>query len=77
MIPKKSITPRYLINIWTLIIRPIYDYAFCLAKLKNITGERKYMAEEMESFKKLMGLRKTTSNELIKDLIVMIQKNYV
>ena len=69
MIPKKSITPRYLINIWTLIIRPIYDYAFCLAKLKNITGEKKYIAEEMQSFKKLMSLRKTTSNELIKDLI--------
>ena len=48
MIPKKSITLRYLINLWTQIIRPIYDYTFCSAKLNNITGERKYIAEEMQ-----------------------------
>ena len=40
IIPKKTITPRYLINIWTLIIRPVYDYAFCLAKLRNILMKR-------------------------------------
>ena len=56
-------------NIWTLIIRLIYDYAFCLAKYKNITGERKYIVEVMQSFKKLMSLRKIISNELIKALI--------
>jgi len=69
MIPKKTTTPRYLINLWTLIIRPVYDYAYCLAKLKNKTNEKKYLAEELRSFKKLMSLRITTSNELIKDLI--------
>ena len=67
MIPKKIITPRYLINLWTLVIR-IYDYAFCLAKLKNITTEKKYIAEEMQSFKKLISLRKT-NDQLIKDFI--------
>ena len=39
-----------------------YDYVFCLAKLKIITGERKYVIEEMQIFKKLMSLKKTTSN---------------
>ena len=38
-------------------MRPIYDYAFCLAKLKNFTGESKYIVEEIQSFKKLMSLR--------------------
>ena len=42
MIPKKSITPRYLINLWTLIIRPIYDYAFCLAKIEEIMSIKYY-----------------------------------
>ena len=69
IIPKNSITPRYLINLWTLIIRPIYDYAFCIAKLRNKTDEKQYMVAELQSFKKLMSLRNTTSNELIKDLI--------
>jgi len=69
IIPKKSITPRFLINLWTLIIRPVYDYAFCLANLKNQTGEKLYLAEEFQSFKKLMSLRKTTSNQLIRNLI--------
>jgi len=41
MIPKKSITPRYLIDLWTLIIRPTYEYAFCLAKMKNKSGVKK------------------------------------
>ena len=68
IIPKKSITPRFLINIWTLIIRPIFDYALCLAKLKNKTGEKLYLTEELRSFKQLMSLRKTT-NEAIRDLI--------
>ena len=40
-----------------------------LAKIKNITGEMKCITEEMKSLKKLMSLRKATSNELIKDLI--------
>ena len=69
IIPKKSITPRFLINIWTLIIRPVFDYAFCLAKLKNKTGEDFYLTEELKSFKQLMSLRKSTSDELIKNLI--------
>ena len=34
-----------------------------------IYGERKYIAEEMQLFKKVMSLRKTTFNELITDLI--------
>ena len=38
-----------------------------MAKLKNITEEKKYIAEEMQSFKKVMSLRKTTS-ELNKDV---------
>ena len=41
-----------------MIIRPIYGYAFCLAKLKNIA-----------IIQKLMSLKKTTFNELIKVLI--------
>jgi len=69
IIPKKSITPRFLINLWTLVIRPVFDYAFCLAKLKNKTGEKLYLAEELQSFKKLMSLRRSTSNLLIKNLI--------
>jgi len=69
IIPKKSITSRYLVNLWTLIVRPIYDYAYCLAALKNKTGEKRYLTGEFQSFKKLMSLRATTSNELIRDLI--------
>jgi hypothetical protein len=69
IIPKKSITPRFLINIWTLIIRPVYDYAFCLAKLKNKTCEAKYLSAEIQSFKKMMSLRISTSGEVIKNLI--------
>jgi hypothetical protein len=69
IIPKKSVTPRFLINLWTLVIRPVFDYAFCLAKLKNKTGENLYLSEEMKSFKNLMSLRKSASNELIKHLI--------
>ena len=62
-------TPKFIINIWTLIIRPVFDYAFCLAKLKNKTGENLYIAEELQSFKKLMSLRRSTSNQLIRNLI--------
>ena len=32
---------------------------------------------EKKSLKKQMGLRKTISNELIKDLISLFQKNYI
>ncbi len=69
LLPKRSITPRFYIDLWTLVIRPVFDLAFCLAKMKNKTSERRYLTEELKSVKVLMGLRTTTSNELVKDLI--------
>ncbi len=69
LLPKRSITPRFLIDLWTLVIRPVFDYAFCLAKMKNKTSERRYLTEELKSVKALMGLRTTTSSELVKNLI--------
>ena len=65
--PKRSVTPKFIINLWTLIIRPVFDYSFCLAKLKNKSGEKSYL--ELQSIKKLMSFKKSTSNQLIKGLI--------
>ena len=54
-----------MINLWTLIIRP----AICFAKLKNETSFKKYIAQELSSFKQLLGMRSTVSNEIIKDMM--------
>jgi len=69
IIPKNSVSPKFIINLWTLIIRPIFDYAICFAKLKNKTSFKKYIAQELSSFKQLMGMRSTVSNEIIKDMM--------
>lgn len=69
IIPKNSVSPKFMINLWTLIIRPIFDYAICFAKLKNQTSFKKYIAQELSSFKQLMGMRSTVSNEIIKDMM--------
>jgi hypothetical protein len=37
--------------------------------MKNKTSERRYLTEELKSVKALMGLRTTTSSELVKNLI--------
>jgi hypothetical protein len=65
VIPKKSVTPKLLINLWSLIVRPIFDYAICIAQEEGTLKLETYIRLERSSLKTLLGLRCTTANTVV------------
>ena len=69
IIPKQTITPKLLINLWTVLIRPLYDYAICHAKLSGGKKLEEYIAREVRSFEQTLGLRISTPSNLIMQMM--------
>jgi len=69
MIPKRCVTPKLLINLWSLIIRPVFDYSMNLALANGRSKLGWYLTQARKSFKKVLRLRKSTSNEIINALM--------
>jgi len=69
IIPKTAITPKLLINLWTLIIRPVFDYALCLAELDGTQKILTYVTSLRKAFKKCMRLRNTTANYVVDSMM--------
>ena len=70
MIPKKATNPSLQINLWTMFIRPLFDYA----SLSIITNEVEYIQNILlrkiyGSFKRTIGLRKNTSIQMIENML--------
>ena len=69
MIPKAAISPRFLINLWTLLIRPNFDYALCMLGFNPKYKGDKIVKASIGSLKKLLRLRITFPTKLIMGLM--------
>ena len=69
MIPKAAISPRFLINLWTLLIRPNFDYALCMLGFNHKYKGDKIVKASIGSLKKLLRLRITFPTKLIMGLM--------
>ena len=68
-IPKKSITPKLLINLWTVLVRPNFDYGLSLVWFGLKSKQKRYYASILQSFKSLLNLRSTIANRTIIQLM--------
>jgi hypothetical protein len=69
VIPKRCVSPKLMINLWTLIIRPIFDYGVCFAHLLENSKIKWYITQIKKSFKRVMGIRVSTSDKDVKKLM--------
>jgi hypothetical protein len=69
VVPKKCVTPKLIINLWTLIIRPIFDYGMCFAQLLDNSKTDWYVTQIKKSFKRVVGIRMSTSDQIVKKLM--------
>ena len=70
IIPKRNVTPKFILNLWTLIIRPIFDYSICVATLlQKKTEIKEFITAQGISLKKALGLKMNTQKIIIKDLM--------
>jgi len=76
MIPKISVTPKLLINLWTLIVRPIFDYAICLAEIDGTLKIDAFLSKLRAAFKKLIRVRGTIANTTIDCLMGYNPREY-
>ena len=64
IIPKKYTTPNLISNLWTVLIRPIFDYAIIIASLKSERKLNTHVTKERARYKKMMGIRITKANSI-------------
>jgi hypothetical protein len=58
-----------MINLWTLIIRPIFDYGVCFAHLLENSKINWYITQIKKSFKRVLGIRKSTPDKVVEKLM--------
>ena len=56
IIPKKSITPMFVINLWTLFIRPLFDYALVHFMVYDTNSLSEILQLQRQSFKRTLGI---------------------
>ena len=69
MISKTYTSPSFVINLWTLLIRPLFDYSILHSKLYSQNKTKLFISKENQSLKKVLSLRKTTSNKIISEIM--------
>ena len=68
-IPKKAVSPAFIINLWTLLVRPLFDYAILHAMLSKTKFYQEFLRTQRGSFKNVLGIRDSVETKVIEGLM--------
>ena len=68
-IARETTTPYFVINLWTLFIRPLFDYAIIHALIYDTGYIETVLKKQRKSFKEVLKLKKSTNNSIVEGMM--------